>query len=252
MLLWNQVVEILRESIFAYTQACNGNLGAGILAVTFLARLALLPLGIRLARAAADQQRAMARLQPGLDALRTAHKGNPKRLAEETNRLMAREGVSPFSLAGGVGNLVQIPAVLALYSAVRQAATVGGRFLWIPQPREAGLATGSRCHGIHRPGDGHCGCCALAESLRDVDRLRGDHHRRTVEAGRRRRPVLGAVEPARRRPGLGGSTRRQPQSCISTFRRRLCVSRNSAGGLRPSRCPAGPRPPRAPRTPAAP
>jgi YidC/Oxa1 family membrane protein insertase len=131
MLLWNQVVEILRESIFAYTQACNGNLGAGILAVTFLARLALLPLGIRLARAAADQQRAMARLQPGLDALRTAHKGNPKRLAEETNRLMTREGVSPFSLAGCVGNLAQIPAVLALYSAVRQAATIGGRFLWI-------------------------------------------------------------------------------------------------------------------------
>ena len=131
MLLWNQIVEILRESIFAYTQACNGNLGAGILAVTFLARLALLPLGIRLARAAADQQRAMARLQPGLDALRTAHKGNPKRLAEETSRLMAREGVSPFSLAGCVGNLAQIPAVLALYSAVRQAATMGGRFLWI-------------------------------------------------------------------------------------------------------------------------
>jgi YidC/Oxa1 family membrane protein insertase len=131
MLLWNQVIEILRESIFAYTQACNGNLGAGILAVTFLARLALLPLGIRMARAAADQQRAMARLQPALDALRTAHKGDPKRLAQETSRLMAREGVSPFSLAGCLGNLAQLPLVLALYSAVRQAAERGGSFLWI-------------------------------------------------------------------------------------------------------------------------
>jgi YidC/Oxa1 family membrane protein insertase len=131
MPLWNQLIEILRESIFAYTQACNGNLGAGILAVTFLARLALLPLAIRMARAAAAQQRAMARLQPALDALRATHKGDPKRLADETSRLMAREGVSPFSLAGCLGNLTQLPLVLALYSAVRQAAARGGSFFWI-------------------------------------------------------------------------------------------------------------------------
>jgi len=131
MLLWSQAVEILRESIFAYAQACHGNLGAGILAVTFLARLALLPLGIRLARAAADQQRAMARLQPALEALRKTHQRDSKRLAEETSRLLTREGVSPFSLAGCLGAVVQIPVFVALYSAVRQAAALGGRFLWI-------------------------------------------------------------------------------------------------------------------------
>lgn len=102
MLFWNQMIEVLRESIFAYAQACNGNLGAGILTVTFLARLALLPLGIRLARAAADQQRAM-----------------------------ARTGVSPFSVAGWLGNFAQLPLVLGLYSAVRQAVERGGGFLWI-------------------------------------------------------------------------------------------------------------------------
>jgi YidC/Oxa1 family membrane protein insertase len=130
MLFWHQAVEILRESIFAYAQACNGSLGAGILAVTFLARLALMPLGIRVARAAAVQQRAMARVQPALDALRTAHKGNPRRLAQETSRLLAREGVSPLSM-GGLGGLAQVPVVLALYSSVRQAAAAGGRFFWI-------------------------------------------------------------------------------------------------------------------------
>jgi hypothetical protein len=30
MLLWNQVVEVLREAIFAYAQACHGNIGFGI------------------------------------------------------------------------------------------------------------------------------------------------------------------------------------------------------------------------------
>jgi YidC/Oxa1 family membrane protein insertase len=131
MLLWDQVVEILRESIFAYAQACNGNLGAGILVVTFLARLALLPLGIRLARAAAHQQLVMARLQPTLDKLRTLHRNDSRRLAEETRRLLAREGVSPVSVGGCLGTLAQVPVFLALYSSVRQAAALGGRFLWV-------------------------------------------------------------------------------------------------------------------------
>lgn len=131
MLLWNQVVEILRESIFAYAQAFNGNLGAGILAVTFLARLALLPIGIRLARAAAEQQRAMARLQPSLDALRAKYKGDASRLAEETQRLLAREGVSAFPASGCLGTIAQAPVLIALYSSVRQAAAAGGRFLWV-------------------------------------------------------------------------------------------------------------------------
>ena len=34
MLLWNQIVDVLRESIFAYAQLFNGNVGAGILAVS--------------------------------------------------------------------------------------------------------------------------------------------------------------------------------------------------------------------------
>jgi YidC/Oxa1 family membrane protein insertase len=131
MLLWNQAVDVLRESIFAYAQACNGNLGVGILAVTFLARLALLPLGFWMARAAAEQQRAMARLQPALDVLRATHKSDSKRLAEETSRLLAREGVSPFSLGGCLGAIAQMPIFVALYSGVRQAAAIGGRFLWI-------------------------------------------------------------------------------------------------------------------------
>jgi YidC/Oxa1 family membrane protein insertase len=131
MIFWDHVIEILRESILAYAQVCNGNLGYGILLVTFLARLALLPLGLRLARLARAHQRAMEKLQPELDALRRRYQRNPKRLAEETRRLMAREGVSPISAGGCIGALVQIPVFVALYAAVREVATIGGRFLWV-------------------------------------------------------------------------------------------------------------------------
>ena len=48
--LWSDIVDVLREAIFAYAQISNGNLACGIMAVTFLARLALLPLTLRLAR----------------------------------------------------------------------------------------------------------------------------------------------------------------------------------------------------------
>jgi YidC/Oxa1 family membrane protein insertase len=131
MVVWHQFVEILRESIFAYAQACNGNVGAGILAVTFLARLALLPLGIRIAKAAAAHQQAMARIQPQLDALRKIHGDNPRRLSEETRRVMSREGIAPVPLAGCFGSLAQVPVFVAMYSAVGDAAASGGRFLWI-------------------------------------------------------------------------------------------------------------------------
>ena len=131
MMFWDQSVELLRESILAYAQVCNGNLGYGILIVTFLARLALLPLGLRLAKVAQAHQRAMQKIQPELDALRRRYQRNPKRLAEETRRLMAREGVSPISAGGCIGALVQIPVFVALYAAVREVATIGGRFLWV-------------------------------------------------------------------------------------------------------------------------
>jgi YidC/Oxa1 family membrane protein insertase len=131
MLLWNQVVEILRESILAYAHIFHGSLGSGILVVTFLARLALLPMGVRVARAAARQQEVIARLQPRLDALKALHRNNPARLAEETRQLLAREGANPLSGLGCLGTLAQLPVFIALYSSVRQAASIGGRFVWI-------------------------------------------------------------------------------------------------------------------------
>lgn len=137
---WNQLVEVLRESIFAYAQACNGNLGAGILIVTVLARLALLPLGIRLAKAAQAHQRAMAKLQPELDRIKAKYKANPQRVAEETGRVFAREKLPLLPLAGCLGTLAQAPVFVALYSSVREAAGAGGRFLWVRNLAQPDLA----------------------------------------------------------------------------------------------------------------
>ena len=131
MALWSGVVDVLREAIFAYAQMSHGNLAYGIMAVTFLARLALLPLTLRLARSAAVQQEAMHRLKPELDAARVTFKDDPARLAREIQRIYAREGLSMIPAVGCAGVLLQAPILLALYNAVRTCAEAGGRFLWI-------------------------------------------------------------------------------------------------------------------------
>ena len=131
MVVWDQAVDLLRASIFFYAQACNGNLGAGIVAVAVLARLALLPLTLHVARLSATHQERMRTIQPELDALKRRFGDNPRRFADETRRVLDREGVSFVPGAGCLGMLLQTPILLALFSAVRQVATLGGRFLWI-------------------------------------------------------------------------------------------------------------------------
>jgi YidC/Oxa1 family membrane protein insertase len=131
MLLWSHTVDVIREAMFAYAQISNGSVAYGIMAVTFFARLALLPLTIKLATAAAAQQEAMRRVAPELEEVRKELKKDPARLAEETRRIFAREGVSMIPRAGCIGALLQAPVFLALFDAVRQCAAAGGRFLWI-------------------------------------------------------------------------------------------------------------------------
>jgi len=117
--------------MFAYPQMSHGNLAVGIMAVTFLARLALLPLTLRVARALTAHQEAMRRLEPELEAIRARFEDDPTRIANETRRVLAREGVSIVPGMGCAGTLLQSPVLLALFGAVRQTASAGGRFLWI-------------------------------------------------------------------------------------------------------------------------
>ena len=131
MAVWDQLVDLLRVAIIAYSQACGGNLGVGIVAVTFLARMAMLPLTLRLARLSAAHQEVMRKLKPELDRIRARFKNRPERLARETRRVFEREGVSPVPLKGCLGTLVQMPVLVAMFSAVRRCLAPGGRFLWI-------------------------------------------------------------------------------------------------------------------------
>ena len=132
MILWDLYVELLREAIFAYSQACGGNLATGIIGVTFLFRMAIFPLTLRIAKATAKHHEAMSKLKPELERLQARFRDKPEKLAEQSQRLFRQHGVSPIPMKGCLGMLVQLPLLLGLFNAVRGIAALGGRFLWIP------------------------------------------------------------------------------------------------------------------------
>jgi len=131
MPFWDQVIAMLREAMFGYAQLTHGSLGAGILVVSAVARLLLLPLSVWLGMAAARHQAAMARLQPELEAMRVRHRDDPRTLHAEMKTLLAREGISMFPMTSVLGGVLQVPLFVALYSAAQQVAARGGAFLWI-------------------------------------------------------------------------------------------------------------------------
>lgn len=150
MTLWTELVQLLQAAIFAFAQGFGGNVGAGIVCVSLLVRLSLLPLTLYLARRSLAHRQLVEQLRPRVDRLRNRYRRRPERLAGEIRKLFARHGARPVDGAGLLGGLVQAPIFLALFSAVRRSVTRGGRFLWIadvarPDLWLAGLVTALTC-----------------------------------------------------------------------------------------------------------
>lgn len=125
------LVDVVRAALFAAGHLLGGSIGGAIIAVSFLVRLALLPLTIRLARRAAAQQAILASLRPHLDLLRVQYRNQPDRLAQQTIALYRRAGYRPLTTTGILGAAVQLPIVAAVYGAVRSGIATGAHFGWI-------------------------------------------------------------------------------------------------------------------------
>lgn len=131
MLLWSPFLDLLRAVLFALAHVCGGSLGAGIVVLSLIVRLALLPLTYRLALRAREYQMALGRLKPELDALQQRYGTQPLRLAQETRALQARNGIGVGPKGSFLGALVQMPIGLGVYSTIGSVAKRAVRFLWI-------------------------------------------------------------------------------------------------------------------------
>jgi YidC/Oxa1 family membrane protein insertase len=130
-MLWTHLVDLLRATIFAVAHVCNGSLGLAVFLVTLGLRLLLLPLSLRLARRAHDQQRRLAALKPQLDRINARYAADPGAQWRATRALHARHGIRAFDPAGLAGAALQLPVIGGVFGAVRGGFGAGARFLWI-------------------------------------------------------------------------------------------------------------------------
>src|SRR5262249_44155320 len=123
--------ELIRVAVFATAHVCGGSLGAGIVAVSAIVRLALLPITLRAARQAREQQARLAALAPALETLKQRHAKDPARLMRETRALYAANDIQLLHPANIRALLVQAPLLSGLFAAVRGGLGARVRFLWI-------------------------------------------------------------------------------------------------------------------------
>lgn len=129
--MWDGFVELIRMTILAVAHVCGGSLGGGVIAVSVAMRLALLPVTLRLARQAREQQARLAALKPEVERLQRRHAHDPARLMRETRALYAAKGIRLLSPGGVVGLLVQLPLLSGLFAAARAGLGARVRFLWV-------------------------------------------------------------------------------------------------------------------------
>jgi YidC/Oxa1 family membrane protein insertase len=128
---WAMFVDLIRALLFATAHLCGNSLGSGILALSVLIRIALLPLTLRAARRMMEQQARLAALAPELERLKQRHGGDRARLTEATMGLYREHGISMIP-SGTLGTaLVQLPIGSAIYSALRLGVKARTSFLWM-------------------------------------------------------------------------------------------------------------------------
>jgi YidC/Oxa1 family membrane protein insertase len=109
-----QPLEDLANAIIKFSHNDIGlSWGVSIIAMTFVVRLALLPLSLRGIRS----MRRMQVVAPKIQELKEKYKDDPQRFQRETMDLYKKEGVNPFSSC--LPFILQIPFFIAIYQLLR-------------------------------------------------------------------------------------------------------------------------------------
>lgn len=111
--------------------ALIGNPGIAIVALAASVKVLLLPLAIVAERLQEQVNATQARLQPGIDAIKAAHRGEER--ARRTVALYREAGVHPlYTLRSLVGFLIQVPVFIAVFDMLAENFELHGvSFLWI-------------------------------------------------------------------------------------------------------------------------
>ncbi|PLT33249.1 YidC family membrane integrase SpoIIIJ [Bacillus sp. V5-8f] len=126
---WNEYIVYPLSQLITSVSEFFGDYGLGIIVVTILIRLVLLPLMIKQTKSS----KAMQALQPEMQKLREKYSSKDaatqQKLQQETMALFQKFGVNP--LAGCLPLLVQMPILIGFYHAITRTREIANHnFLW--------------------------------------------------------------------------------------------------------------------------
>ena len=128
---WLRGLSLFLLHLLRALTATIGNTGIAIIALAAAVKLLLLPLTLVAERLQAQVQATQTRLQPGLDAINAAYRGEER--TRRTVALYREAGVHPlYTLRSLVGFLIQIPVFIAAFDMLAENFDLQGvPFLWI-------------------------------------------------------------------------------------------------------------------------
>ena len=110
--------------LLVLTHVLFGNFGVGVIALTIIVRLILLPLTWMQLRSGKKTNEAMNVIRPKLEQLKKKYAKNPQKLQQETMKLYKEAGISPMGCLSSpmlLSTVIQLPIYIGVYRAVLQA-----------------------------------------------------------------------------------------------------------------------------------
>jgi YidC/Oxa1 family membrane protein insertase len=128
---WLRALSLALLSLLRGLTAIAGHPGVAIIALAICVKILLLPLTAVADRLQEQVNATQARLQPGIDAINTAHRGEER--ARRTLALYRDAGVHPlYTLKSLLGFLIQIPVFIAVFDMLAEDFDLYRvSFLWI-------------------------------------------------------------------------------------------------------------------------
>jgi YidC/Oxa1 family membrane protein insertase len=115
---WDVIFLPLFNALIGLYHLLFSDLALAIIALTLIIRTLLAPLFVRQIRS----QKEMQRMQPLVKEIQRKHKGNQRKISEETTALYREHGVNMFG--GCLPLLLQLPILFALYQTLSRASSV--------------------------------------------------------------------------------------------------------------------------------
>ena len=131
MPVWSLLVELTRTLVFAAGHICGNSIGSGVLAISVLVRLALLPITLRTARRMMANQARIASLAPDVERLRGRFGDDRAALAQATAELYRQHDITAMPRELVVSTLIQMPIGGALYRVFTTGIGTRVGFLWM-------------------------------------------------------------------------------------------------------------------------